>query len=256
MAKPVLITVDDDPQVLRAIERDLRDKYGSDFRILRADSGETALEALEQLKLRNEPVALLLADQRMPRMNGVEFLEKAIEIFPEAKRALLTAYADTEDAIRAINKAKIDHYLLKPWSPPEDHLYPVLNDLLEVWNASFIPDFDGIRVIGDRWSPKSYQVKDFLARNHIPYRWLDVESDEANRLATYAASSDVPELPLLLFPDGSNLADPTNIEIADKIGLKMRATMPFYDLILVGGGPGGLSRSCLWGIRGVGYCNN
>jgi thioredoxin reductase (NADPH) len=252
MAKPVLVTIDDDAQVLRAIERDLRHKYGSDFRILRADSGATALEALKQLKLRNEPVALLLADQRMPQMTGVEFLEKAMEIFPEAKRALLTAYADTDDAIRAINKAKIDYYLLKPWNPPEEGLYPVLNDLLEVWKTSFLPCFEGVRVIGDRWSPKSHQVKDFLARNHIPYQWLDVESDEANRLATYATtSSDVLELPLLLFPDGSNLTAPTNIEIAEKIGLKMRATMPFYDLIIVGAGPGGLAAAVYGASEGL-----
>ncbi|PMB49957.1 fused response regulator/thioredoxin-disulfide reductase [Fischerella thermalis CCMEE 5205] len=251
MAKPVLITIDDDPQVLWAIERDLRHKYGSDFRILRADSGATALEALKQLKLRNEPVALLLADQRMPQMTGVEFLEKAMEIFPQAKRALLTAYADTDDAIRAINKAKIDYYLLKPWSPPEERLYPVLNDLLEVWQTSFLPYFEGVRVIGDRWSPKSHQVKDFLARNHIPYQWLDVESDEANRLVTYATSSDVPQLPLLLFPNGSNLIAPTNIEIAEKIGLKMRPTMPFYDLIIVGAGPGGLAAAVYGASEGL-----
>ncbi|MDP9473278.1 MAG: response regulator, partial [Chloroflexota bacterium] len=174
MARPVLLTVDDDPEVLGAVRRDLRRQYGDRYRVLAADSGATALETAEQLKLRNEPVALFLADQRMPRMSGVEFLEQGIALFPDAKKVLLTAYADTDAAIRAINSVRIDHYLLKPWDPPEQHLYPVLDDLLADWDAAYHPPFGGLRVIGHRWSPKSHGVKDFLARNQVPYRWLDI----------------------------------------------------------------------------------
>ncbi|NMG20590.1 response regulator, partial [Brasilonema bromeliae] len=187
MAKPVIITVDDDPEVLQAVARDLRQEYGDRFRIIRADSGASALEALEQLKLRNQPVSLFLVDQRMPHMSGVEFLEQAMSMFPDAKRALLTAYADTDAAIRAINNTKIDYYLMKPWDPPEERLYPVLDDLLDDWQATFHPPFEGIRVIGNRWSPHSHQVKDFLARNQVPYQWLDIElSEEAQKLVEYA----------------------------------------------------------------------
>jgi thioredoxin reductase (NADPH) len=184
ISRPVLLTVDDDPQVVRAIGRDLRQQYGKRFRILKTESGQKALGLVKQLKLQNEIVALLLVDQRMPQMSGVEFLEQSMNIFPEAKRVLLTAYADTEAAIRSINKAKIDYYLMKPWDPPEEHLYPILDDLLDDWWASFKPPFEGIRVIGLRWSPKSYEVKRFLARNGIPYQWLDIEADEARRLVS------------------------------------------------------------------------
>ena len=174
MGKPVIFTVDDDPEVLRAIERDLRTKYGNLYRIMRADAGAKALDALKQLKLRNETVALFLADQRMPQMNGVEYLEEAMKLFPEAKRALLTAYADTDAAIRAINSVRIDYYLLKPWDPPEECLYPILDDLLDDWQATYRPAFEGIRVVGHRWSPDSHTVKKFLASNQIPYQWMDV----------------------------------------------------------------------------------
>lgn len=250
MAKPVLITIDDDPEVLRAIERDLRSEYGGNFRVLRADSGQAALEALKRLKLRNQPVALLLVDQRMPNMTGVEFLEQAMEIVPDAKRALLTAYADTDEAIRAINKAKIDYYLMKPWTPPEQGLFPVLNDLLEVWKKTFLPSFEGVRVIGDRWSPKTHQAKDFLARNHIPYLWLDIESEEGRKL-TADVYLDELKLPLLLFPDGSHLLQPTNIQIGKKIGLKTRAVMPFYDVLIVGAGPAGLAAAVYAASEGL-----
>ncbi|MEC4811672.1 MAG: FAD-dependent oxidoreductase [Scytonema sp. PMC 1069.18] len=250
MAKPVLITIDDDPEVLRAIERDLRREYGENFRVLRADSGQAALEILNKLKLRNHPVALFLVDQRMPNMTGVEFLEQAMEIFPDAKRALLTAYADTDEAIRAINKAKIDYYLMKPWTPPEQGLFPVLNDLLEIWKKTFLPSFEGVRVIGDRWSPKTHQVKDFLARNHIPYQWLDIESEEGRKLTADVNLSEL-KLPLLLFPDGTHLLQPTNIQIAEKIGLKTRAEMPFYDVIIVGGGPAGLAAAVYAASEGL-----
>lgn len=217
MAKPVILALDDDSEVLQTIERDLRSEYGDRFRVMRTSSATTALEVLQKLKLRNDPAALFLVDQRMPQMTGVEFLEEAMRIFPTTKRVLLTAYADTKAAIHAINKAKIDHYLLKPWHPPQEQLYPVLNDLLENWQASFRPPFEGVRVVGCRWSPKLHQLKDFLARNHIPYQWLSIESDEANRLVTYA-SPGTKSQPLVFFPDGSHLVEPTNIQIAEKVG--------------------------------------
>lgn len=251
MAKPVIITVDDDPEVLQAVARDLRQEYGDRFRIIRAESGASALEALEQLKLRNQPVSLFLVDQRMPQMSGVEFLEQAISMFPDAKRALLTAYADTDAAIRAINNTKIDYYLMKPWDPPEERLYPVLNDLLGDWQASFHPPFEGIRVIGNRWSPYSHQVKDFLARNQVPYQWLDIElSEEAQKLAEYA-QCDKLHLPLVLFGDGSHVMQPTNLQVAEKIGLQTQAEKPFYDLIIVGGGPAGLAAAVYAASEGL-----
>jgi thioredoxin reductase (NADPH) len=249
--KPVIMTIDDDPEVLQAVARDLRQEYGEHYRIMRADSGASALQALEQLKLRNQPVALFLADQRMPQMSGVEFLEQAMSMFPDAKRALLTAYADTDAAIRAINTTKIDYYLLKPWDPPEERLYPVLSDLLDDWLASFRPPFEGIRVIGNRWSPHSHQVKDFLARNQLPYQWLDIElSEEAQRLAGYTKCERL-LLPIVLFADGSNLVQPTNTQIAEKIGLQTRAEKPFYDLIIIGGGPGGLAAAVYGASEGL-----
>ena len=174
MTKPVLLTIDDDAEVLRAIERDLRRKYASEFRVLRADSGNAAMDIVRELKLRNNQIALFLVDQRMPGLSGVEFLEQAIALFPDAKRVLLTAYADTDAAIAAINDAGVNHYLLKPWDPPEENLYPVLDDLLEDWRAGFSPQFEGLRVLGNRWSPESHNIKDFLARNHVPYQWLDM----------------------------------------------------------------------------------
>lgn len=252
MAKPLIMTVDDDPEVLQAVARDLRRAYGDRFRVIRADSGASALEVSQQLKLRNEPVALFLVDQKMPQMSGVELLEKEIELFPEAKRALLTAYADTDAAIRAINTARIDYYLMKPWDPPEERLYPVLDDLLDDWQASFRPPFQGIRVIGNRWSPQSHETKDFLARNQVPYQWLDVELDEeALRLVSYAECDCRAQLPLVLFPDGSRLIQPSNLEIAEKIGLQTRAERPFYDLLIVGGGPAGLAAAVYGASEGL-----
>ncbi|MDF5733700.1 MAG: FAD-dependent oxidoreductase [Rhizonema sp. PD38] len=251
MAKPVILTVDDDPEVLQAVSRDLRQEYGDRFRIVRAESGASALSALEQLKLRNQPVALFIADQRMPQMSGVEFLEQALQMFPVAKRALLTAYADTDAAIRAINTTKIDYYLMKPWDPPQERLYPVLNDLLDDWQASVHPPFEGIRLIGNRWSPHSHEAKDFLARNQVPYQWMDIElSEEAQQLAEYA-NCDQLHLPLVLFADGSNLMQPTNMQIAEKIGLQTQAEKPFYDLIIVGGGPAGLAAAVYGASEGL-----
>jgi len=213
MTRPVIWTVDDDPDVLRAVERDLRQQYGSRFRVLRADSGGSALGALRELQLRNEPVALFLVDQRMPGMTGVEFLEEALKLYPDARRVLLTAYADTDAAIRAINSVRIDHYLMKPWDPPEEQLYPVLDDLLEDWQAAYRPPFEGIRVVGHRWAAGAHHVKDFLARNHLPYLWLDVEGKsedaEACRLLA-AAGADYVRLPLAPFPDGDHLVQPSS----------------------------------------------
>src|SRR6478609_11909324 len=205
MKKPVILAVDDDVDVLRAVERDLRRQYGERFRVMRADSGLTALELVKQLKLRNEAVALFLVDQRMPRMSGVEFLEQAIELYPEAKRALLTAYADTDAAIRAINSVHIDHYLMKPWDPPEERLYGVVDDMLDDWQASYHPVFEGVRVIGHQWSPRSSEIRDFLGRNFVPHQWLNVETDdEAKKLLT-TTGADASSLPLVVFPDGSFL---------------------------------------------------
>ncbi|MEH2038689.1 FAD-dependent oxidoreductase [Nostoc sp.] len=251
MVNPVLLTVDDDPGVLRVIERDLRHEYGDRFRVLRADSGANALRVLQQVKLRNETVALCVVDQRMPQMSGVQFLEQAMQIFPSAKRVLLTAYADTDAAISAINTAKIDYYLLKPWEPPQDLLYPVLSDLLDDWISSYRPPFEGIRVIGSRWSPKSHHIKDFLARNYMPYQWLDIEIDEEARQWVSYAQCNTAHLPLVVCPDGSYLTQPTHAEIAEKIGLKMQAEMPFYDLAIVGAGPAGLAAAVYGASEGL-----
>ena len=253
MAKPVLLTVDDDPEVLRAIERDLRHHYADRFRIMRSNSGKAALETLKQLKVRNEPVALLLADQRMPQMDGVDFLGEAMDLFPEAKRALLTAYADTDAAISAINKAKLHHFFLKPWDPPSENLYPALDDLLSDWLASFRPSFDGLRVLGTRWAPKSYEIRDFLARNHIPYQWMDVEAanDPEVRHILDVLGPEAQNLPLVLFPDGSRLPQPTHSDIATKVGLRTHAEANFYDLLIVGGGPAGLAAAVYGASEGL-----
>ena len=249
--KPVILTVDDDPQVLQAVAKDLRQQYGDRFRIMRADSGKTALETLEKLKLRNETVALFLADQRMPQMSGVEFLQKGLEMYPNAKRALLTAYADTDAAINAINKTQVDYYLMKPWDPPQEKLFPVIDDLIDDWMAHFRPPFEGIRVIGNRWSPDSHQVKDFLARNQVPYEWLDIESsEEAQKLVEYA-DCDRLNLPLVLFSDGASVLQPSNVQLAEKIGLQTQAEKPFYDLIIVGGGPAGLAAAVYGASEGL-----
>jgi thioredoxin reductase (NADPH) len=251
MAKPILLTIDDDPQVLHVVGQDLRRQYGQHYRVLGANSGPEALETVRQLKLRGDPLALLLVDQRMPGMSGVEFLEQAMPIYPEARRVLLTAYADTEAAIRAINAAQIHYYLLKPWHPPEENLYPILDDQLADWQANFRPPFEGTRVVGHRWSPVSHQVRDFLARNQVPYRWLNLESDpEAARLLEQAGI-EAPELPLVIFPDGTVLQAPSNHELAEKAGLQTRAEQPFYDLIIVGGGPAGLAAGVYGASEGL-----
>jgi len=251
MSKPFILTLDDDTNVLRAVERDLRRQYGSEYRVVRADSGSSALELLDQLKQRDESSALFLVDQRMPGMSGVEFLDTAVDIFPEARRVLLTAYADTDAAIRAINDVHIDYYLLKPWDPPEEKLYPVLTDLLDEWRASFRPRFEGIRVVGNPWAPASHQVKDFLARNNIPYLWVDVEQHPEAEQMLEAAGMSRGDLPALFFPDGETLTKPDNREIADRVGLQTSADKPFYDLVVVGAGPAGLAASVYGASEGL-----
>ena len=252
MLKPVILTVDDDPAVLQAVARDLRQQYGDRFRIVRADSGASALDTTQQLKLRNEAIALFLVDQRMPLMSGVEFLEQASDIFPEAKRVLLTAYADTNAAIAAINTARLDYYLLKPWDPPQEKLYPALDDLLNDWQANFKPEFQGVKVISDRWSPQSHNIRDFLARNQIPYRWLDIETNpEAQKFLQYAGEKGNPCLPLVIFPDGTKLVKPSITDIAGKVGLQTEAEKPFYDLAIIGGGPAGLAAAVYGASEGL-----
>src|SRR6516164_8379991 len=254
MPKPILLSVDDDSDVLRAIERDLRSQYGAEYRVIGSDSPEGALDLLRQLKVRNDSVALLLADQRMPRMNGVEFLQQGMRIFPEAKRALLTAYADTSAAISAINEANINYFFMKPWDPPADHLYPQLDDLLDDWRASYRSAFEGIRVLGTRWSPRSYELRDFLARNHVPYQWLDVEhsaSDPETKHLLEALGSEAANLPVVLFPDGSKLLEGVPAEVAQKVGLRTRAETSFYDLAIIGGGPAGLAAAVYGASEGL-----
>jgi thioredoxin reductase (NADPH) len=254
MAKPILVCVDDDSDVLRAIERDLRSKYGAEYRVMASDSPEGALTLLKQLKVRNDSVALLLADQRMPHMDGVAFLQEATRIFPEAKRALLTAYADTNAAIGAINQANINYFFLKPWDPPAEHLYPQLDDLLDDWQASYRPAFQGIRVLGTRWSPRSYELRDFLARNRVPYQWIDVEgsaNDPETKRLLEALGSEAASLPVVLFPDGTRLLESVPAEVAQKVGLRTRAQTTFYDLAIVGGGPAGLAAAVYGASEGL-----
>jgi thioredoxin reductase (NADPH) len=251
MAKPVIWTIDDDPDVLRAVERDLRRHYGDRYRVISADSGVSALEGVKQLKLRNESVALFLVDQRMPRMNGVEFLEKAIEFYPDSKRAMLTAYADTDAAIRAINAVHVDHYLMKPWDPPEEHLYGVVDDLLDDWQASFRPEFEGVRVIGHRWSPQSNEIRDFLGRNFVPHQWLNVEVDETAKKLLESTGAGPDCLPVVIFADGSFLKNPPIADVARKLGLRTKAEFPFYDLVIVGAGPAGLAATVYGAADGL-----
>jgi thioredoxin reductase (NADPH) len=251
MTKPVILTVDDEPQVLNAVERDLRQHYRSDYRIIKATSGAEALEAVRQLKARNAPIALFLADQRMPVMSGTEFLVEARKLYPEARKVLLTAYADTEAAIESINTIGLDHYLMKPWDPPEETLYPVLDDLLSDWLATVPLPYDGIRVAGTLWSPSCHRVKDFLARNQLPYQWLDIEKDVEARALVEAASPERHRLPVVFFPDGDLLIEPDNLTLAEKCGLQTQATEPLYDVIIVGAGPAGLGAAVYGASEGL-----
>jgi thioredoxin reductase (NADPH) len=249
-----MMTVDDDPEVLRAIERDLRGHYAEHYRVMRANSGNAALTTLRELKARNNPVALLLADQRMPQMDGVGFLTQAMDIHPQAKRALLTAYADTNAAIDAINEARVHYYLMKPWDPPEEKLFPALDDLLHDWTAQFRPLYEGIRVLGTRWSSRSYELRDFLGRNQVPYQWIDVEvaaTDPEVRRLLESLGPEAETLPLILFPDGERLAEPPFPAVANKLGLHTKAHTNFYDLAIIGGGPAGLAAAVYGASEGL-----
>jgi thioredoxin reductase (NADPH) len=250
MPKPVIMTVDDDQSVLNSIERDLRSHYGQEYRIIPIDSGRAALDYLKRLEQRNEAVALFLVDQRMPEMNGVEFLKEAVKAYPQAKRVLLTAYADTQAAIDSINAVGLNYYLMKPWHPPEERLYPILDELLEDWNAHADLPYEGIRVAGTLWSLASHQAKDFLTRHQIPYQWLDIEKDSNARRLVEGVSEDI-RLPVIFFPDGTTLQHPDLKELADKVGLQTRAALPFYDLVVIGSGPAGLAAAVYAGSEGL-----
>jgi thioredoxin reductase (NADPH) len=254
VAKPILLSVDDDSNVLRAIERDLRSQYGAEYQVIGSDSPEAALDLLNQLKVRNDSVALLLVDQRMPRIDGVAFLQQAMRIFPSAKRALLTAYADTIAAISAINHDGINYFFLRPWDPPTEYLYPQLDDLLDDWQASFRPTFQGIRLLGTRWSRRSYELRDFLARNRVPYQWIDVElstNDPETKRLVEALGLEAASLPVVLFPDGTKLLDSVPADVAQRVGLRTRAQTSFYDLAIVGGGPAGLAAAVYGASEGL-----
>ncbi|WP_433972135.1 FAD-dependent oxidoreductase [Tunturiibacter lichenicola] len=251
MPKPILLAIDDDTSVLEAVVQDLRRHYGQDYRIVRAASGGAALDICRQLKERKDIVALFLSDQRMPGMTGVDFLQQALCIYPNAKRVLLTAYADTEAAIRAINSAKIHYYLNKPWDPPEEKLYPVLDDLLGSWKEGYRPPFEGIRVVGVRWSAMDHAVRDFLSRNRIPYQWLNPETNPDALALLKEKGIDDTKLPVILFGDNTALVQPTSTEMASKVGLRTQAQQEFYDVVVVGAGPAGLAAGVYGASEGL-----
>jgi thioredoxin reductase (NADPH) len=251
MAKPIILTLDDEEYVRRAVERDLRRHYRNDFRIIKASSGAEGLETVRRLKQRNDVIALFLVDQRMPEMSGTEFLAAARSVYPEARKVLLTAYADTEAAISAINTVGLDHYLMKPWTPAEENLYPILDDLISDWETTATVPYDGIRVAGTLWSATSHAIRDFLARSQIPYQFLDIERDADARALVEQADQATYQLPVLFFPDGSVLIEPSLTEVAEKAGLRTQATEPFYDLIVVGAGPAGLAAAVYGASEGV-----
>jgi thioredoxin reductase (NADPH) len=251
MAKPVILAVDDDREVLGAIERDLRQHYRAGYRILKAQSGREALEAVRQLKMRGTAIALFLVDQRMPEMTGTELLMEVRKLYPDARKVLLTAYADTDAAIKSINDVGLDYYLMKPWDPPDQRLYPVLDDLLSDWTAHVRLPFEGVRVAGGRWSRESYRVKEFLSRNHVPYQWIDIDRDQSMRELVSGLSNSLTRLPVVFLPDGSHLIAPSNVELADKVGLATTAHLPFYDLVIIGGGPAGLANAVYGASEGL-----
>ncbi|MGW3963959.1 FAD-dependent oxidoreductase [Amycolatopsis sp. NPDC005003] len=250
MSQPILMTVDDDPAVSRSVARDLRRRYGKDYRVIRADSGPDALDALREIKLRGDAVAAILADYRMPQMDGIAFLEKAMDLFPHARRALLTAYADTDAAIQAINVVDVDHYLLKPWDPPEEKLYPVIDALVETWKAVGDRPVEEVKLIGHRYNSSSFHLRDFLARNAVPYRWYSVDDDEGCRILQAAEATDK-DIPVVVTPDGTVLKSPTGSEIADAVGLSTRPAQEFYDLVVIGGGPAGLGAAVYGASEGL-----
>lgn len=251
MSKPVILVVDDDATVLGAIERDLRQHYRSDYRVMKAKSGSEGLSLARELAARNAPVALFLVDQRMPGMTGLELLVETSRLQPQARKVLLTAYADTDVAIAGINRIALDHYLMKPWDPPEQRLYPVLDDLLSEWRARTLPTFEGIRVMGSEWSPPSFEAKEFLSRNRIPYQWVDLDNDPAARERAESLAGDLSRLPIILFPDGTHLVAPDQAQLAAKAGLQTQASHPFYDLIVIGGGPAGLANAVYGASEGL-----
>jgi len=251
MNKPIILIVDDDPQVLRAINRDIRNQYAKNYRIMSTESAKEALETLKELKNKNETVALFLSDQRMPEMLGVEFLGQAKEFFPNSKRILLTAYSDTEAAIRAINDVQLDYYLMKPWDPPTEKLYPALDEQLDDWQNEFIPLFQGIRIIGYQWSPKSHDVKDFLSGNLIPYQWLDIESNEAGKELMELNKINHSDLPVVFFEDGAFLVNPNLQQVGEKTGMRSKASKPMYDVAIIGAGPSGLAAGVYGASEGL-----
>ncbi len=251
MSKPVIVTVDDDPAVLAAVERDLRQRYRADYRVVKADSGAAGLDAARTLAARNAQVALFLVDQRMPGMSGIEMLREVVKLHPAARRVLLTAYADTDVAIAGINEIGLDQYLMKPWDPPEDRLYPALDDLLAEWRARVLPVFEGIRILGSQWSPQSFETKEFLSRNRVAYEWVDLDADAPARALAESLAGDLGRLPIVTFPDGSHLVAPTVVELAAKAGLQTHASRPVYDVVVIGGGPAGLANAVYAASEGL-----
>jgi len=251
VTKPVIMSIDDDPAVLGAIERDLRQRYRSDYRVMKAASGREALDTVHKLNERGTPIALFVSDERMPEMTGTELLCELRRLCPDSRRVLLTAYSDTAAAIRGINEVGLDHYLMKPWDPPDQLLYPVLDDLLGDWTAHTPPSYDGIRVAGARWSAPSFEVKDFLSRNHVPYQWVDVEQDPTTRALVTSLTGDEALLPVVFFPDGDPLVAPTKTQLAERVGMQVHANLPFYDLTIIGGGPAGLAAAVYGGSEGL-----
>jgi thioredoxin reductase (NADPH) len=249
--KPVILAVDDEPEVIQAVQRDLRARYSDDYRIVWAGGGQEAIDTLRTLALQDTPVALMVVDQRMPSVTGIDVLRETLEIHPNAKRALLTAYADTEAAIQAINDVGLDHYIMKPWDPPEEKLYPILDDLLEDWMAAYRPRFDGIRVIGQQWSRAAHELKAFLARNQIPYRSMDIETDPQAWILTEEAGATMADLPVVLFGDGPPILNPTPAQVAERVGLKTHATSAVYDVVIIGAGPAGLAAAVYGASEGL-----
>jgi thioredoxin reductase (NADPH) len=250
--KPVLLVVDDDPQVLAAVRRDLRSRYREKYTVMSASSGQEALATARELKSRGDSLAMIISDQRMPEMLGSDVLAKSREIYPLARRVLLTAYSDIEAAVKAINEAHLDHYLSKPWDPPEERLFPVVDDLLDAWQAEYLPEAKGLRLVGHQWSPRSHAIKDFLASNLVPYRWLDVERDPEARTLLDAAGVGVHELPALFFEDGSPvLRNPETRQVAERLGRSLTAAFDVYDLVIVGAGPAGLAAAVYGASEGL-----